>query len=268
MKSQLSAIAFSLLALHSASIQAAAVGATWTSRDTTAKTITGMLGPAAISITNISAPSISSAGNDFSGANYSAAPLSSSGPAISNYEVGSNYTVTFSLPVSGLMIYGMNWRGNAATPYIYTFNHPVAIISAFDTSTASGNALTISSSFDDGIIRFSEPVKTLTVKMNTSSTGGQIMTFGVVPITPTATLKGSAKPKTKAKFYTLRGTADATYGIKTVTIKVGKKNFKARGTATWSYRVKLTGKRTKVHIQATSNTGEKTAIKRVTITQK
>jgi len=268
MKTRLLIVAILFVSVHAS--PAAAVGATWLTKDTTANTITGKLGPAAISITNILSPSISASGNDFSTVDYySGAPLGNSESAISNYQVGSNYTATFSMPVSGLMIYARNWRGNTTTPFTYKFNHPVVILSGFASSTTSGNTLTVPVTFElGGIILFTEPVQTLTVTMNTNSTGGQIMTFGVTPRATVVAVKGSSKPKTTAKTYTLRGTADATYGIKSVTLKIGTKKFKAKGTATWSYRVKLTAKRTPVQIQATSNTGEKSAIKRVTITKK
>jgi len=265
MKTRLLVVASLLTSLNG--LLADAVDASWTSRDAITKTANATLGPAAISVTNITNPSIGTA--DFSTVEYSAAPLPAGSSALGNYAVGSNYTATFSLPVSGLLIYAQFWNGNVGgtSPITYTFSQPFEILSGFGAATVIGNTLSLPA-FQSGIIRFKNPVSTLSVAMNTSNTGGQIMSFGVVPKTATIAVTGTSKPKTKAKAYTLRGTADATYGIKSVTLKVGKKTLKAKGTANWSCRVKLAGKKTKVLIQAIANSGEKTAISRVTITKK
>lgn len=274
MKTRLLAAVILLLSFHRL-YAASAVDATWTAKDTTLKIANATLGPSAISITNITNPSIGTA--DFSTAEYSAAPLPAGSSALSNYAVGSNYTATFSLPVTGLLIYAQFWNGNVGgiTPIKYTFSQPFEILSGFDQATVTGKTLSLPA-FKSGILRFPGPISTLSVSMNTSNTGGQIMSFGVVPISTTLKVDGPAKPATKKNRYTLTGTASATYGIKSVKIKVGNGSFvPVTGTAKWRYSVKLAkpaGKKkktqTKVQIQATSNENVVSTIKRVVITRR
>lgn len=158
----------------SAPAMAAAIGVDWTTPTT------GDLNGTTVTLSDFNNPGIDS--SDLSGSDYSAAPLSSSQELIA-YSVNSDWTATFSNPVSDLLLYPRFWRGVAAggpDPVTYEFDQPFTILSGLTGATVVGNTLSApQNAFHNGVIQFSGPVSSLTV--NTSATGGsfQGLTFGV-----------------------------------------------------------------------------------------
>ncbi|WP_228062050.1 PEP-CTERM sorting domain-containing protein [Coleofasciculus sp. LEGE 07081] len=138
---------------------------------------------------------------DLSGSNYAAAPLSSSQQTTS-YRVSSDWTATFSSPVSDLLLYPVFWRGtfSGADPVTYAFDQPFTILSGLGAATVSGNTLSVpGSSFHNGVIQFNDPVSSLSVTTNATGTSFQPLTFGVEmnntppqPVPEPMTIFGSA----------------------------------------------------------------------------
>ncbi|MGK7885544.1 MAG: PEP-CTERM sorting domain-containing protein [Crocosphaera sp.] len=165
--------AISLLGTSAPAI-AAAIGVDWGT-----PTI-GELNGSPVFLSNINDPVIATL--DLSGSDFSAAPLSSSQETIA-YGVNSDWTATFSDPVSDLLLYPVFWRGSGAggpDPVTYEFNQPFTILSGLTGATVVGNTLSVPQSGTfSGVIQFTGPVNSLTV--NTSATGltGQVLTFGV-----------------------------------------------------------------------------------------
>ncbi len=173
----------SAISLLGSSVPAMAqfIGTDWTTPTT------GDLNGTTVTLSNFNSPNIQTF--DLSGSDYSAAPLSSSQEFI-GYNVNSDWTATFSNPVSDLLLYPVFWRGNAAggpDPVTYEFDQAFTILSGLAGATVVGNTLSApQNAFYNGVIQFSGPVSSLTV--NTSATGSsqQGLTFGV-DTTPTAT---------------------------------------------------------------------------------
>lgn len=120
---------------------------------------------------------------DLSGADYAAAPLSAQSEVL-EYSTGSDWTATFSQPVSRLALYASFWRGIFAevSPVTYTFSQPFTIVSGLSQATVSGNTLTLpSSGFHDGIILFTGPLSRLSVTTNSQTYSSQALTFALLP---------------------------------------------------------------------------------------
>ena len=120
---------------------------------------------------------------DLSGSDYSAAPLSNEQEVIV-YGVNSNWTATFSNPVTNLLLYPAFWRGEQAgvDPVTYTFDQPFTILSGLSEANVVGNTISVPATvFADGIIQFSNPVSSLSLATNATSSNQQAFTFGVVP---------------------------------------------------------------------------------------
>jgi len=140
---------------------------------------------------------------DLSGSDYAAAPFSSPQQTVA-YGVNSDWTATFSSPVSDLLLYSSFWRGTFSgtdpDPTTYTFNQPFTILSGFGAATVSGNTLSVpGSGFQDGIIQFTSPVSSLSVETNATGSREQGLTFGVEmddtppqPVPEPMTIFGSA----------------------------------------------------------------------------
>ncbi|MGK7879038.1 MAG: PEP-CTERM sorting domain-containing protein [Crocosphaera sp.] len=157
----------------SAPVMAAAIGVDWTTPTT------GDLNGTTVTLSNFSFPSIST--SDLSGSDYSAAPLSSSQEIIV-YDANSDWTATFSNPVSDLLLYPRFWRptGGDISPVTYEFDQSFTILSGLTGATVVGNTLSLpTSGFSDGVIQFSGPISSLTVNTSSTSFSGQSLTFGV-----------------------------------------------------------------------------------------
>ncbi|HAC62317.1 MAG TPA: hypothetical protein DCF68_01970 [Cyanothece sp. UBA12306] len=119
--------------------------------------------------------------NIFSDSDFSAAPPSSN--EVVNYSLNSNWTATFSNPISNLLLYVVRWRGAATgvNTTTYTFNQSFTILSGLGEGTVSGNTLSFpeESGSNNGIIQFTGPVSSLSVSTNGINNSGNSLTFGV-----------------------------------------------------------------------------------------
>jgi hypothetical protein len=164
--------AISLLGASAPAI-AQVIGTDWTTPTT------GDLNGTTVTLSNFNSPSIGTF--DLSGSDFSAAPLSSSQETII-YNINSDWTATFSDPVSDLLLYPVFWRGisaNGPDPVTYEFDQPFTILSGTG-ATVVGNTLSVpQSGFFNGVIQFSGPVSSLTVNTSATNVSEQVLTFGV-----------------------------------------------------------------------------------------
>ena len=152
--------------------------------DTTAG---GSLGSVDVSITGLSSTFLGiTSGVSLVGTDYSAAPLSD--VEILEYGYNNEWSANFSQPVTGLLLYGVAWRGAANAvlddlPVEYTFDHPFGILSGFLNATVSGTTLILDddvTAFHDGILQFPDTMGSLSVSVvNALNDSGQIMTFAI-----------------------------------------------------------------------------------------
>ncbi len=146
------------------------VGATWNS------TTSGELNGVPFSIVHTISTNLSTVNSNLSGSNYSAAPLSNSQSSIT-YREGNNMTITFSSPIDNLRLYIVFWRANGGS---YTFNATPTILSGTGMAI-SGNTLTNTQTFSNGILEFSGSLSSLTIShdSSTSSASLQNLALGV-----------------------------------------------------------------------------------------
>jgi VCBS repeat-containing protein len=152
-----------------------------TATDWTTPTTGTMNGVTVTLSQTLGSPHIST--DDLSGASFAAAPLSASTETII-YSTGSDWTATFSQPVSNLALYAVLWRGGNAqvSPVTYTFSEPFTILSGLDAATVSENTITLpDSGFHDGIILFTGPISSLSVDTNSATFSAQALTFALLP---------------------------------------------------------------------------------------
>ena len=147
---------------------------------------TGVLGSVTVTASSFTSSNLVRS-YDLSGPDYSAAPGSTSQEVIS-FSGNSDWSVSFSEPVTGLRLYLYSWR----SPYVYTFSEPFTVASGLSGATVTGNQIINSSSyFMRGIITFAGPLTSLTVN-STAGVGefsSQAMTFGMSACTaPSITL--------------------------------------------------------------------------------
>jgi hypothetical protein len=129
-------------------------------------------------------------------ADYAAAPLSPALPSV-DYTSSSGWTITFSDPVSDLLLYTIWWRGvdGLSTPatFSYTFDASFAILSGETGVTQVGGALQIPNTlWGNGILRFSGPLTSLSVTTDFSDGSYQALTLalGAAPEPSTLTFAG------------------------------------------------------------------------------
>jgi hypothetical protein len=148
-------------------------------------------------------PSLSSF--DLSGANYS--PAGGASQQMVDYHAQSGITWSFSSAVTNLDLYLKFWRSSTSSgpsDSNYVFSTAPTIQSGLSGASISGNTLTVSSGFSDGILRFSGPLTSLTLSPPASGGGSQVYTlaFG----------GGSASVSDGAPTFALLGAAIGTLG--------------------------------------------------------
>ena len=200
-----------------APLAAQTIPAVWTSFDPSGFTATGTLGPLTVSATQVMSSAADTA--DLSGADYFAAPLGAA-QGIVEYEEQSDFSVTFNRPVKGLMVYLAGWR-----PHTYTFSRPFKILSGLSGATVVGNNLTTPAGFTSGIVQLEETVTSVSVNNPTGSASRQGLTLAVVK-ERTAVGLNPINTRVRRPVLRLSGTASATFGVKRVLMKVGRKGWR------------------------------------------
>ena len=160
----------------------------WTSTNKTLGTATGTIGPVSVTVANMASPFNSHPSLsiwEFSSVDYSYAPVPNG--EIIVYGTRSDWSATFSQPVSNLLLYAAAWRGpeGEVDPVSYTFSQPFTIVSGMTAASSVGNTLTIAdlpNNYGRGILRFSGPITSLSVASNSpSGNNEQGLTFGIIP---------------------------------------------------------------------------------------
>lgn len=124
---------------------------------------------------------------DYSGPDFSAAPV---GPAEAlEYSPGSDWSVTFGSPVTGLLLIVDLWRGNYRADVVdptstYAFDHPFSIASGLGGASILGNTLSLPDrgdtlSFYNGVLFFPGSLSSLSVDATAPYPYAQILTFAV-----------------------------------------------------------------------------------------
>ena len=118
----------------------------------------------------------------YSGSDFSGAPFAGSQSSI-RYEGSSNWTVDVTPAISRLLWYGSQIRGAGGSPngqpVLYVFDQPFEIISGFGQATVFANTLRLpSTGIHQGILRFINPVSSLSCSTNNVNTAFHRCTFG------------------------------------------------------------------------------------------
>jgi hypothetical protein len=154
----------------------------------------GTLGAVTVTMTGLSDPSLFSTADfedpfELTGADYAGAPIPGV-TELSSYDVLSDWTVTFSEPVSNLLLYVVGWRGTSGQPgapdtsLIYTFDQTFSLLSGLGTAVFPEGDKTFvlpESDFHNGVLQFSGPVSSLSLQSNSVGFSAQGLTFGVLP---------------------------------------------------------------------------------------
>jgi hypothetical protein len=144
----------------------------------------GTAGSVAVTLSELGA-SASLQSADLSGSDFAVAPRSASAPVV-EYDTGADWTVAFSEPVEGLLLYAKGWRGHEVgiDPVTYRFDAPFTILSGLREAKVSedGQLLTLpAEDFHDGIVYVPGPLTSLTVEGDDPGDGAQALTLAVVP---------------------------------------------------------------------------------------
>lgn len=177
-------ILVSLIIAVTSSGAAALVATDWQSAGTS--TAQGGLGGITVNMTNVG--SVGSAADilfyDLSVADYAPLQLSASQECL-DYAFDTNWTATFSSPVSNLMLYCKFWRGpnNSFDPtnFEYEFDTPFTILTGMSNCSIVGNTLVVPSTiFQDGVLLFAGPLTSISlISNNSNSVSRQGLTFAL-----------------------------------------------------------------------------------------
>lgn len=179
------ALIIATVALLAGGTAVAQIATDWlTTTDTTA---TGDLGAVSVTVTDVGTPQYPPLflPYDLSTADYAPYQLAAAQECL-DYSFDTNWSATFSSPVTDLLLYCKFWRGpnnGSVDPptFDYEFDQPFTIVSGFGNSSVSGNTLVVPSDlFQDGILRFSGAVTSVSVlSNNANSASRQGLTFGL-----------------------------------------------------------------------------------------
>lgn len=109
---------------------------------------------------------------------------------LSSYDVLSDWTATFSEPITNLLLYVVFWRGPSGQPeppddvMIYTFDQTFTVLSGLGDAVFPEGDKTFAAPedvFHLGVLRFDGPVTSLSLTSNSFGHSAQLLTFGVVP---------------------------------------------------------------------------------------
>jgi hypothetical protein len=154
----------------------------------------GSLGGVSVTMTGLEGAGVFSTADfedpfELTGADYAGAPIPGV-TELSSYEVLSDWTATFSEPVSNLLLYVVFWRGVAGQPeppdtaVIYTFDQTFTVLSGFGGAVFPEGDKTFAApeeTFQLGILQFAGPVSSLSLTSSSLGQSSQVLTFGVVP---------------------------------------------------------------------------------------
>lgn len=244
-------------------LSAQTIPAVWTGFDPVGSTATGTLGPLSVSATQVRSAATGTA--DLSWADYAAARLSVA-QGVLDYEQQSDFAIRLNHPVKGLMLYLVAWR-----PSTYTFSKPFTRLSGLTGATITGNTLTTAAGFTEGILQFSEPLSSFSVSTPSGNVSRQDLTLGVNKERTQVGI-GQYDARTNRSSVFLRGSASATFGVRKVLVKNGRKAPRSARLSKqgqeWRFRVALNYGTNRIRIQAIGFDGSKSKHRVIRISRK
>jgi PEP-CTERM motif len=155
---------------------------------------TGTLGGVTVTMTGLEGPGVFTTADfedpfELTGPDYAGAPIPGV-TELSSYDVLSDWTATFSEPVSNLLLYVVFWRGVAGQPeppdtaVIYTFDQTFTVLSGLGDAVFPEGDKTFAAPeevFHLGILQFAGPISSLSLTSSSFGHSAQGLTFGVVP---------------------------------------------------------------------------------------
>lgn len=165
--------------LSTETVYAAVVPADWITVEN------GSLNGVGFTVAGVNAPAASIIeGENFDGPGHMFSPLISVDKL--QYGLSNDLVFTFDTPITGLLLYAKNWRGGITIsddPAVtYDFDRQFDVLSGFTLSTIAGLSVIIDDdnvAFEDGVLRFLNPVTSLTILSDGAATAIQSLTLGV-----------------------------------------------------------------------------------------
>lgn len=158
-------------------------------------TASGTLGSTTITLSGLN-NGATLVGSDPFSSNSGYNPNLSAGVNSIDYRFDSDWTATFSAPITDLAVYMGYWRGTNGGPTgnggntTYTFDKAPVLLSGCPNGSTSGLVLTVTDgAYCNGIIQFAGTYSSLSLATNGGGTGNQIVTFvtfGSDPTPPSA----------------------------------------------------------------------------------
>lgn len=166
--------------LNTETVYAAVVPADWITVEN------GSLNGVGFTVAGVNAPLASIVeGENFDDPGHIFSPLISVDKL--QYGLSNDLVFTFDTPITGLLLYAKNWRGSIITasddPAVtYDFDRQFDVLSGFTLSTIAGLSIIIDDdnvAFEDGVLRFLNPVTSLTILSDGGAPAIQSLTLGV-----------------------------------------------------------------------------------------
>jgi hypothetical protein len=247
--------------IHGLSATAQTISSSWTSASQAGGSGAGTLGPLSVGATGVTDATLDT--QDMTEVSFSAFPLAAAQPVLS-FDQEANFQITFSQPVTGLMLYVGFWRIDT-----YTLNEDFTVLSGLAGTTKTGNSFATTNAFTSGIIRFNRPVKVLSGSALAGSGASQNLTFAVVKQPTLASVKGEDRVETNGFSVTLKGDCSATFSVKRVLIKNGSSRPKPakliKQGLGWRARVRLEPGTNRLKITALGFDNSKSKPAKVTV---
>jgi len=164
---------------------AVAIPVDWDSSGTT-----GTLDGIAVTMTGLVNPDVALSATDFSldltSGDFAGAPLAGDVELV-GYSAVSDWTVSFSEPVSNLLLYLIYWRGASGQPpagetVVYGFDSTFVPVSGLGFAVFPEGDVSLvapEANFHSGILKFQGPLTTLSVTTNAGGFSAQLLTFAV-----------------------------------------------------------------------------------------
>jgi hypothetical protein len=164
---------------------AVAIPVDWDSGGTT-----GTLDGIAVTTTGLVNPSVSLSATDYAldltSGDFAGAPLAGDVELV-DYSAVSDWTVSFSEPVSNLLLYLIYWRGASGQPpagetVVYDFDSTFTLVSGLGFAVFPGGNTSLvapEANFHSGILRFQGPLTALSITTNAGGFSFQAVTLAL-----------------------------------------------------------------------------------------
>ncbi len=173
--------------LFASSASAVAIPVDWDAGGTT-----GSPSGVTVTMTGLESPSLATTADfeepfELTGADYAGAPIPGV-TELSRYDVRSDWTATFSEPVSNPLLYVVFWRGVAGQPdppgtaVTYRFDQTFSVLSGLGDAVLPEGDKSFGApedAFHRGILQFEGPISSLSLTSNSVGFSAQVLTFAL-----------------------------------------------------------------------------------------